>query len=391
MAAPHAGMSQLINGNFQDANGDALNLGYIIMQLNQDAQSSQQSQVDGGRTVKIQLDATGNAVAGQYVWPNTALNPSNTFYIVNVYSAAGQLVWGPNYLLVNTTPNFDLDSWVPNQIGTGGTPAGSIVFQTNGVNNGSQQLLDLQQGTNVTLVDSGSGQVTISASGGGGNGPRKRNWRGWTTDGADALTPATGQGCTPSSTGTLTGITPTATTPMMVGLASGAGAGTLQAFLADGDSHSSDGSITLGTLGIYETQMSLIQLLHTRVWIGLGNGVKSGANFWKSDAPPEPTIGFRYSSNVPDTNFQCVVTDGTTQLTTNSGIIADTNAHIFAIEFSAPNVLFFIDGAQVASIAISTTTLTSASLFQGFFTIDNVASANNVTAAITYNYWDTNV
>jgi hypothetical protein len=55
--------------------------------------------------------------------------------------------------------------------GSGGTGGGvGLTLQTNGVNNGSQSLLNLQQGTNVTISDNGSGTVTISASGGGGGG-----------------------------------------------------------------------------------------------------------------------------------------------------------------------------------------------------------------------------
>jgi hypothetical protein len=55
--------------------------------------------------------------------------------------------------------------------GSGGTGGGvGLTLQTNGVNNGSQSLLNLQEGTNVTISDNGSGTVTISASGGGGGG-----------------------------------------------------------------------------------------------------------------------------------------------------------------------------------------------------------------------------
>jgi hypothetical protein len=44
---------------------------------------------------------------------------------------------------------------------------GSIVLQTDGVNNGSQSILNLKEGTNITLTDDGVGGVTIDASGGG--------------------------------------------------------------------------------------------------------------------------------------------------------------------------------------------------------------------------------
>jgi hypothetical protein len=47
---------------------------------------------------------------------------------------------------------------------------GSIVLQTDGVNNGSQSILNLKEGTNITLTDDGVGGVTIDASGGGGGG-----------------------------------------------------------------------------------------------------------------------------------------------------------------------------------------------------------------------------
>jgi hypothetical protein len=54
--------------------------------------------------------------------------------------------------------------------GGGGAGGGGIILKTNGVLNGSQSLLDLVEGTNVTITDNGSGVVTISATGGGGGG-----------------------------------------------------------------------------------------------------------------------------------------------------------------------------------------------------------------------------
>lgn len=392
---------QLIGGPFIDSELNVLANGTLLMELSQDEQITVAplGQACGGIKIHIKLDASGNVVTSpeQFVLPTDKMNPSGAFYTVWGYAADGQLAWGPNYnLLVPTgSGTFNVDNWVPNSTGAnGGTGnSGGILLQTNGVNNGDQNLLDLVAGTNVTITDDGVGNVVIAASGGSaGNGPRTRNWRGWTSDGGDGLTPNSGQGCTPATgSSSLTGISPTATKPMMLAIGSTTGSNTLESFLADSDSHTADASISLGTLGLYETQMSLQQLTTCRLWLGLGNGIKSGANFWKSNTPPEPTIGFRYSTSVPDTNFQCVVTDGTTQLTVDSGIVADTAPHIFGIEFSAPHVLFFIDGTQVASVAISTTTLSTASLFQGFFTIDNVGTTNDVKAAIVYNYWDSNV
>lgn len=50
--------------------------------------------------------------------------------------------------------------------GGSGTPYG-IVLRTNGVDNPVQNILDLVQGTNVTITDNGDGSVTIDAAGGG--------------------------------------------------------------------------------------------------------------------------------------------------------------------------------------------------------------------------------
>lgn len=61
--------------------------------------------------------------------------------------------------------------WTVGGSGSGGSGGGvGLLLQTNGVNNGSQSLLNIQQGTNVTITDNGSGTITISASGGGGGG-----------------------------------------------------------------------------------------------------------------------------------------------------------------------------------------------------------------------------
>lgn len=52
-------------------------------------------------------------------------------------------------------------------IGSGGG-GGSVTLATNGVTNGSQTLLNLVQGTGMTITDDGSGNITFASSGGGG-------------------------------------------------------------------------------------------------------------------------------------------------------------------------------------------------------------------------------
>ncbi len=51
---------------------------------------------------------------------------------------------------------------------TGCGGGGSITLKTNGTNNGSQSILNLKAGSNVTLSDDGSGGITIASSGSGG-------------------------------------------------------------------------------------------------------------------------------------------------------------------------------------------------------------------------------
>src|SRR6187399_2164028 len=46
-------------------------------------------------------------------------------------------------------------------------PAGGLTLKTNGVTNISQVLLNLIQGTNITITDNGFGGITIDATGGG--------------------------------------------------------------------------------------------------------------------------------------------------------------------------------------------------------------------------------
>lgn len=59
----------------------------------------------------------------------------------------------------NTTKKITVDNLL--------SGVSQITLQTNTVDNGDQTLLNLVAGTNVTLTDNGSGNVTIDASGGG--------------------------------------------------------------------------------------------------------------------------------------------------------------------------------------------------------------------------------
>ena len=161
---------QLEGGAFQDAEGNVLAFGTLRMELVQDEQlSSDTGQLCSGITLQIKLDANGNVSTSpaQSVWPTDVMIPGEASYTVWGYSSSEQRVWGPNYnLLVPSGTTFDTGTWTPNSAG-GGNGSEEITLQTNSVNNGSQSILNLHAGSNVTLTDNGSGQITIAASGGG--------------------------------------------------------------------------------------------------------------------------------------------------------------------------------------------------------------------------------
>jgi len=61
--------------------------------------------------------------------------------------------------------------WTVGGSSSGGSGTGyGITLRTNGVDNAVQNILDLVEGTNVTITDNGDGSVTIDAAGGGGGG-----------------------------------------------------------------------------------------------------------------------------------------------------------------------------------------------------------------------------
>lgn len=107
---------QLIGGSFQDITGNLLDSGYLIMELSSDVIVNTFTAVGSQFSVKILLDSSGNVSTSsvQSVWPNDALTPDNTAYIVSVYEATGQLVWGPFAVRVLSSPSpFNIGVWIP--------------------------------------------------------------------------------------------------------------------------------------------------------------------------------------------------------------------------------------------------------------------------------------
>lgn len=136
-------------------------------------------------------------------------------------------------------------------------------------------------------------------------------------------------------------------------------------------------------------------LAHTitdvRFWFGLFNNT-AGFNVDNLPSGTSGAIsgaGFRFSTVVPDTNWQCCTSDGTTQTTTNSGVAAVAGAfHTFEIVFtdSVPNVKFYIDGTLVA------TNTTHLPAFQNFLLINMELYGQPSAGAfdIYFRYWQLN-
>ena len=166
---------QLTGGSFEDAEGNVLANGYLKFVLSQDGSVPGVGNICSGITITIQLDSAGNAAssastpaaADQYIWGNDVISPNNTFYRVTGYTAAGQPAWGPNNQQVIGSSPFNLGTWIPNQVFSWNPPVSAPVVEVNGTQTQDQNLLNLTAGSGITIVDEGSGEILISASGGG--------------------------------------------------------------------------------------------------------------------------------------------------------------------------------------------------------------------------------
>lgn len=103
------------------------------------------------------LDSNGNLTA-TFLF-NDALLPSLTTYQLTIKAPGGGQVWNETYYLTGTAAN--ITTIPPGGGGTGA--AGSLILQTNGVNNSNQLLENLVQGTGITLTNS-AGATTFNVT-----------------------------------------------------------------------------------------------------------------------------------------------------------------------------------------------------------------------------------
>ena len=162
---------QIQAGGFTDFEGNPLNAGYLLMQLSHDeCYAVGPNQVVGGLKIQVNLNSTGNIPTSPatLVWSNDVLTPSGSYYIVRAFKSDGTEAWAsPQYWTLAASPDpLDVGTIVPTNppgsgLGGGGT---TLLLETNGTVNTNQALLNIAQGTNVTITNS-SGTTTINASG----------------------------------------------------------------------------------------------------------------------------------------------------------------------------------------------------------------------------------
>jgi len=161
---------QIENGGFTDFEGNPLVDGYLIMQLSHDENfSAGPNQVVAGLKKQIVLNSTGNIPTSPatLVWSNDVLTPGGSFYIVMAYKADGTQAWADQqyWTLLSSPDPLDVGTIVPtNPPGSGGSGSSTLLLETNGTINSNQSLLNIAQGTGVTITNS-AGTTTISSTG----------------------------------------------------------------------------------------------------------------------------------------------------------------------------------------------------------------------------------
>ncbi len=106
------GKNFITGGSFQDALGNPIAFGTLLLQLPQDAASSLPSLVAAGIQLQIPLDASGNVTGNFSVWPTDQLSPNTLTYTAWVLTNSNTQVWGPHKEVILSNPSpFNLDAW----------------------------------------------------------------------------------------------------------------------------------------------------------------------------------------------------------------------------------------------------------------------------------------
>jgi hypothetical protein len=100
---------------FQAPSGAPLALGSVRFRLNTDASTATAGgvQIAAQRIVTAALDSSGEATVS--LWANTDLSPAGTVYVIQAFTAEGELVWQgeatltpQNFIMQEDTTSFIL-------------------------------------------------------------------------------------------------------------------------------------------------------------------------------------------------------------------------------------------------------------------------------------------
>lgn len=113
----------LRGGNFQDCLGNPIANGTITFELMGDFATNFEVlpiQVCPGFKVTFTLNSSGSLTFpfGGALWGNDKI-PGTSYYLVSVYTAEGELVWGPNAQTVLAdilAEAYDISQWTVNDI-----------------------------------------------------------------------------------------------------------------------------------------------------------------------------------------------------------------------------------------------------------------------------------
>jgi hypothetical protein len=74
--------------------------GYIVIQTNKDVQIPSTGQISSRIKVTVRLDQFGQILNDPVFWPNSELNPNDSYYIYSVYTVLGQRIVGPEAIQI---------------------------------------------------------------------------------------------------------------------------------------------------------------------------------------------------------------------------------------------------------------------------------------------------
>lgn len=106
------------------------------------------------------------------------------------------------------------------------------------------------------------------------------------------------------------------------------------------------GTGSMGPSIMLAATVAIPTLTSVRVWFHIGTQATSA-----SDTPPNNTVGFRFSTNVPDTAWQCFNRDAsaTSLITSGITVAAATAYNLSLLYVPGTGTTFFINGINVAT------------------------------------------